>query len=210
MCFTYCYSLLKQLALLATLRCFLKSIFIFAWLIKLKPSRYILLKVNGRYIHTCVSLSAMATSPQRQRLQNVLQLPGYPPNNGPLINDRELQIQTPLFIANVSKLVHTARRCSLFLFCSASFPGSLSSASLGRWKKDPDTNISTGVESTNDFCRSQLNCKKGRRWPHSYGQIHLWNSPVLLQASHRRDEIYLSIFSTLKYHCDFNSRRSIC
>ena len=73
----------------------------------------------------------MATSPQRQRLQNVLQLPGYPPNNGPLINDRELQIQTPLFIANVSKLVHTARRCSLFLFCSASFPGSLSSASLG-------------------------------------------------------------------------------
>ena len=39
------------------------------------------------------------------------------------------------------------------------------------WSRDPcDTKtLSTGVDSTN-------------RQPHTYGQIHLWNSPVLLQA----------------------------
>ena len=56
---------------------------------------------------------------------------------------------------------------------ATSFPGSLFSVSLGRWKTLAaaghvttccDTNFSKGIESTNNFCRSQLKQKKGNRW----------------------------------------------
>ena len=36
-----------------------------------------------------------------------------------------------------------------------------------------DTNFSTGVDSTNNFCRSQLKRKEVDRWSSTHGQIHL-------------------------------------
>ena len=96
---------------------------------------------------------------------------------------------------------------------TTSFPGFLSSASLGH-VPTCDTKFSTGVGSTNNFCRSQLKRKKGDRWPSlclkpPHGQIHLWNSPVLFWASHRSNETYLYLSSVFKYHSDFNSSRWI-
>ena len=35
-----------------------------------------------------------------------------------------------------------------------------------------DTNFPTGVESTNNFCRSQLQRKEVDRWSSTHGQIH--------------------------------------
>ena len=87
---------------------------------------------------------------------------------------------------------------------STSFPGSLSSASFGHWKKDPGCGWSRdhlwhtllyGVESTNIFCPSQMKRKKGDRWSSLYlttpRRIHFWNSQFLFYAWHRSNEIFL-------------------
>lgn len=99
---------------------------------------------------------------------------------------------------------------SEFEFEQASFPGSLSIASLCRWEKPwlrlhtCDTNFSTEVESRNNFCRwSERKAIAERRYIHTMAQIHLWNPlSCFIQG---KINIYLHVSSVLKYHFDFNS-----
>ena len=99
---------------------------------------------------------------------------------------------------------------------TTSFPGSLSSTSLVVWimtlfaaghVTTCDPNFSTRVESTYNFCRCQLERKKGDCWSslyeprtstfeilHSYSKLHTDQSKYILH-----------IFSVLKYYFDFNS-----